>query len=191
MTTDQHDVTQLLEDVRAGKAAASDELFPLIYDELRRLAAARLHHERVNHTLQPTALVHEAYLRLVDQTRITWRSRAHFFGAAANAIRRILVDSARAKKAVKRGGGKAPLVDVDPAATELDLDQILDLDEALETLAAADARAARIVELRYFGGLSIEQTAELVGVSHATVERDWSAARAWLASRLGDRKDEA
>ncbi|MCB9844280.1 MAG: sigma-70 family RNA polymerase sigma factor [Phycisphaeraceae bacterium] len=179
------DITQLLVDVSRGRADATEELLPLVYDELRKLAQSRMRRERPDHTLQATALVHEAYIRLVDQTRITFHSRAQFFSAASRAIRQILVDSARRKRSLKRGGDWER-VELEPAIAEADRLDILALDEALTQLAGADPRAARVVELRVFGGVSIEQAAEMLGVSHATIERDWSAARAWLLARLSE-----
>jgi len=194
MSTDHHDVTQLLEDASSGRAGAADALLPLVYAELRALAADRLKNERPDHTLQPTALVHEVYLRLVDQTRVTWRSRAHFFAAAANSIRRILVDSARKKKADKRGGGwqrvEIDAVKADDGSPGAGPADLLALDVALTELGEMDPRAARVVELRYFGGLGMTQVAEAAGTSLATVERDWASARAWLLGRL-DHPDDA
>ncbi len=176
-----HDVTQLLIAWREGKQGALDDLMPLVYSELRRLAAYYLRRERPDHTLAPTALVHEAYLKLVDQNRIQWQSRAQFFGVAAQMIRRILVDHARGHQAQKRGAG-ALTVTLDEALgvnDGKDLD-ILSLDDALQALAKIDEQQSRIVELRFFGGLSIEETAEVVGVSPATIKREWTVARAFL-----------
>ncbi len=160
---------------------AMDELMPLVYDELRRLAQSYLRNERPGHTLQGTALVHEAYLRLIDQKQVQWQNRTHFFALAAQMIRRILVDHARAHKAGKRGAGapKLSLDEVMGVAGTRDLDLVA-LDDALAELAKIDPDQCRIVELRFFGGLSIEETADVVGVSTATVNREWSAARAWL-----------
>ncbi len=154
---------------------------PLVYDELRRLAQSYLNSERAGHTLQGTALVHEAYLRLIDQKQVQWQNRAHFFGLASQMIRRILVDYARGRKAEKRGSG-APKLSLEealgvPGGTELDL---VGLDDALKGLAKIDPDQCRIVELRFFGGLSIDETAAVVGVSPATVNREWASARAWL-----------
>lgn len=158
-----------------------DQLMPLVYDELRRLAQSYLNSERAGHTLQGTALVHEAYLRLIDQKQVQWQNRAHFFGLASQMIRRILVDYARGRKAEKRGSG-APKLSLEealgvPGGTELDL---VGLDDALKGLAKIDPDQCRIVELRFFGGLSIDETAAVVGVSPATVNREWASARAWL-----------
>lgn len=183
------DVTQLLLDWRRGDPAVGDQLLPAIYAELHRQAERAMRRESPEHTLQPTALVHEAYLRLIDQNRVEWRNRAHFFGVAAQLMRRILVDHARGQHAAKRGGGDRPitLTDVGAAAsTETGLD-VLALHEALETLAAFDPKQARLVELRYFTGLSIEETAEALGISPATVKREWAIARAWLRRELGSK----
>ncbi len=168
-----------------GRSRALDELLPLVYQELKRLASRYLRRERSNHTLQSTALVHEAFLRLIDQDRIQWQNRAHFFGVAAQMIRRILVDYARAQKSAKRGAG-APRLSLDEAlaaGASPDLDLVA-LDEALGKLAAIDPEQERIVELRYFAGLSIEETAEVVGISPATVKREWAMAKAWLYQNL-------
>jgi RNA polymerase sigma factor (TIGR02999 family) len=181
----QPDVTQLLIGSSAGSREALDALFPLVYGELRRLANSYLGREDTGHTLQPTALVHEAYLRLVDQRHVDWRNRAQFFGLAAEMMRRILVNHAQARSAAKRGGGITHVA-LDQAvsfAEERDIDLVA-LDEALSGLAALDARQARIVEIRFFGGLTIEETAEVLGLSPATVKRDWSTAKAWLHRAL-------
>lgn len=179
------DVTRLLTDWRGGDQQALEQLAPLVYDELRRLAGRYLRRERVNHTLQSTALVHEAYLRLIDQSRVQWQNRAHFFGVAAQMIRRILVDHARGHQAAKRGAGVARLSldEALDASAPRDLDLVA-LDDALATLAQLDPQQSRIIELRYFGGLSIEETAEVIGVSPATVKREWASARAWLFREL-------
>jgi len=178
-------ITDLLVAWNDGRPEALEDLLPLVYAELRRLATGYLRHERGDHTLQPTALVHEAYLRLVDQRRVKWRNRAHFYGIAARMMRRVLVDHARARRAARRGGGVElmPLVENLASTSTRDVD-VLALDEALERLAALDERQARIVELKYFGGLSIEETAEVLGISDATVAREWTAARAWLRAEL-------
>jgi len=183
--TDPHHVTQLLQRWSGGDSRALDELTPLVYSEVRKLARSYLRRERPNHTLQPTALVNEAYIRLVDQRRVQWQSRAHFFGIAAQMMRRVLVDHARMRQAEKRGSGENAVV-LDEAlgvsaGRGLDL---VRLDDALEALAVLDARQARIVELRFFGELSIEETAEVVQVSPATVKREWAAARTWLRREL-------
>lgn len=182
------DVTQLLKNWRDGNRAALDELAPVVYDELRRLASSYMRRERVNHTLQSTALVNEAFLKLCDQREVEWKNRAHFFGIAAQMIRRILVDHARAHKAEKRGGG-AGVLSLDEAIgvpEKRDI-EILALNDALEALQALDPKQARIVELRFFTGLSIEETAEVVGVSPATIKREWVAARAWLFREVSRR----
>lgn len=185
MDSSQSQVTHALADVVSGRREAADRLLALVYDELRSLAAAHLRQERRGHTLQPTALVHEAYLRLVCQTDANWQSRAHFFAVAATAIRRVLVDHARRTNAAKRGGDRQRTdiehVDVEAGSDPNDL---AGLDDALELLAKTDGRKSRVVELRYFAGLSIQDTAEVLGVSHATVERDWRLARAWLFNEL-------
>lgn len=177
-------ITLLLDRWSNGDTKAFEEMVPLVYTELKRLAQHLLKNERSGHTLQSTALVHEAYLRLVDQTRIGWNGRAHFFGAAARAMRRVLVDHARARNAQKRGDG-AVRVDLDHVtiAVEPDLD-VLALDRALDELAAFDPERARIVELRYFGGLSVEEAAAILDSSPATVKRHWTVARAWLFRRI-------
>lgn len=179
-------VTQLLIDWGKGDQAALDRLMPLVYSELRRLANNYLRRERANHTLQPTALVNEAYLRLVDQKNARWQNRAQFFGVAAQLMRRILVDHARTHQAQKRGGSdqqRLSLTNVDRAAAKPEID-LLALHEALNELAEMDPQQSRIVELKFFGGLSIEETAEVMGIGHATVERDWKMARAWLRNKL-------
>ena len=185
------DVTQILQAIRQGDASASAELLPLVYEELRRLAQARMAREPNGHTLQPTALVHEAYLRLVDQRQTAWRSRAQFLAVAAEIMRRILVDWARAHRTSKRSG-QWSRVSLDPAAAverRFDVD-LLDLDTALTRLAVLDPRKSRIAELRFFAGLSLEEAGHVLQVSPRTVERDWEAARAWLFKALsGDRSD--
>ena len=181
----QEGVTRLLERWSKGDREALDELMPLVYQELRRLANNYLRRERANHTLQPTALVNEAYLKLIDQQRAHWQNRAHFFAVSAQLMRRILVDHARARAARKRGGSQytVSLSHAQHAANEPDI-ELLALHEALKELAAIDPQQARIVELRYFGGLSIEETAAVMNVSHATIEREWKMARAWLYQKM-------
>ncbi|MEO6723826.1 MAG: sigma-70 family RNA polymerase sigma factor [Blastocatellia bacterium] len=177
-------VTQLLVAWNDGDAAARDELIPLVYAELHRLAQAYLRRERRGHTLQSAALVNEAFLRLVDQ-RVEWRNRAHFFGIAAQLMRRILVDYARSRQNEKHGGDHLHL-ELDEALDEAaarDTDLVA-LDDALNSLAALDPQQSRVIELRYFGGLTIEETAEVLGVSDTTVEREWRLARAWLLREL-------
>lgn len=180
-----HDVTRLLDDLSAGREHALDELLPLVYRELRRRAASYLRRERQDHTLQPTALVNEAFLKLVEQRNVRWQNRAHFFGVAAQAMRRILVDHARTHGRVKRGGaGEQVTLDDEllvAASRSIDL---LALDQALERLSALDERQARVVELRFFGGLSVEETAEVLRLSPATIKREWSMAKAWLYAQL-------
>ena len=162
-----------------------DKLMPAIYDELRRQAARYLRREQPGHTLQTTALIHEAYVRLVDQRNVQWQNRAHFFGIAAQMMRRILVDHARTKKRAKRGGSdvKVSLADATIPVKERDLD-VVALDEALTRLAEIDEQQSRVVELRFFSGLTVEETAEVMGISPATVKRDWSMAKAWLHREL-------
>jgi RNA polymerase sigma-70 factor, ECF subfamily len=179
-------VSQLLMKWSEGDKAALEELMPLVYNELRRLAGNYLRRERQNHTLQPTALVNEAYLKLIDQKSPRWQNRAQFYGVAAQLMRRILVDHARQHRAVKRGGPSQERLSITSAGQlgeKPDLD-LLALHEALEELKTFDPQQERIVELRYFGGLSIEETAEVMGIGHATVERDWKMARAWLRQKL-------
>jgi RNA polymerase sigma factor (TIGR02999 family) len=177
----EQDVTQLLIQWSKGDSAALDALVPLVYDELRRLAQLYLNREKPGHTLSSTALVHEAYLRMVKQKEASWQNRAHFFAVAARMMRRILVDHARKHHYAKRGGGALTL-SLDEAiapAPEREIDLVA-LDDALETLAKLDERQSRMVELRFFGGLSIEETSEVLGVSTPTVKREWASARAWL-----------
>jgi RNA polymerase sigma factor (TIGR02999 family) len=175
------DVTQLLLAWNNGDRGALDRLIPIVYDELRRLARHHMRLEAANHTLQATGLVNEAYIRLVDQNRVNWQNRAHFFGAAAQIIRRVLVDHARARQRLKRGGDavKVSLYDDIGAAEAVELD-VVGLDHALSELAKLDPQQERIIELRFFTGLSIEETAEALNISPATVKRDWATARAWL-----------
>ncbi len=181
---DRHTVTRLLADAADGSEHAVARLLPLVYRELRALAASQLRRERRNHTLQPTALAHEAYLRLVDQ-EIPWQNRSHFFAIAAQAMRRVLIDYARAQHAVKRGAGAARVtLDEAVALVEAQSIDLIALDEALSRLAARDPREAKIVELRFFGGLEVEETAELLHLSPATVKREWVTARAWLKLEL-------
>jgi RNA polymerase sigma factor (TIGR02999 family) len=182
-------ITQLLVAWSDGRREALDELVPLVYAHLRRVAAAHMRREAVGHSLQPTALVHEAFLRLIDVRQITWQNRAHFFGVAARVMRRILVDHARAGRADKRGGGfeRVTLADDVAADSPRGID-VLALHESLERLAALNSRQARIVELRYFGGLTIHEAAEVVGISEATIDRDWTFAKAWLRADLSSTK---
>jgi RNA polymerase sigma factor (TIGR02999 family) len=175
-----HEVTQILQEWNSSDDARA-RLMPHVYNELRRLAQTYLRRERPGHTLQPTALVHEAYMRLVDQSRVEWRSRSHFFSVASQMMRRVLIDYARARASEKRGGGGSRL-SLDEAAIvpEERAADLLALDEALKRLADTDERKSRVVELRFFGGLSINETAEALGMHTATVERDWVVAKAWL-----------
>ena len=188
MPTPEMGVTQLLLKWGEGDEGALDELLPLVYDALRRLAGSYLRRERPDHSLQATALVHEAYLRLVDQKIVGWKNRAQFIGVAAQMMRRILVDHARARHAAKRGGTglKLSLSIADRFVPEKDLDLIA-LDDALNALAVFDAQQSRIVELRFFGGLTVEETAEAIGLSRATIERDWTLAKAWLLREIKNR----
>ena len=181
------DVTSVLLQLGKGDRNALDRLLPLVYDELRRLAAGRLRQERADHTLSPTALVHEAYLKLVQLERIDWKGRAHFFGACAQSMRRILISYARMKKADKRGAGSehVPIHNVVLAAQARPAD-VVALDEALTKLERLSERQARIVECRFFAGMSVEDTAEALGISPATVKRDWTTARAFLNRELAE-----
>lgn len=177
---DSRQVTDLLLQMRGGDTTAIDRLFPLVYQELRRLAHHQLRQERPGHTLGTTGLVHETYVRLVDQTRVEWRDRGHFLVVAAWAMRRILVDYARRNRAARRGGGSVRFsLDHDVPAEERG-EMLLALDEALERLAALDRRLSQVVEYRYFGGLTEQETADLLGVTRRTVQRDWVKARGWL-----------
>ena len=185
METDRDDVTVLLAQLNQGNAQAASKLIPLVYAELRRLAGSYMRRERSDHTLQATALVHEAYLKLVEQRSTNWKSRAHFFGIAAQAMRRILVDHARGHLREKRGGGQRaiPINEALVFAPEQS-QELVKLDASLERLAKLDPRQGKIVELRFFGGLTVEQTADLLGISPKTVKRDWSVAKAWLHGDL-------
>ncbi len=185
MTSTPKEITQLLIAWNQGDESARDKLMPLIYNELRRLARGHLRRERINHTLQPTALVHEAFLRLIDQSQVNWENRAHFFGCAARLMRQILINHAEARRAAKRGGEaeRVSLNDVDQFAVEQGIDLVA-LNEALKNLERIDPPQGQIVELRYFSGLTIEEIAEVMGISPATVKREWSTARAWLRCEL-------
>jgi len=183
--TPASDVTLLLVDLKNGNSQAIEALMPIVYDELRRLASHYLHDENAANTLQPTALVHEAYMRLVDQRMPDWECRSHFFGVAAHLMRQILVDHARRHRSQKRGGGIAPAqIDEVIAFAPSKSDDIIALDDALHALAAIDARKSRIIELRFFGGLSAEETARALDVSVATVGREQRLAEAWLHREL-------
>jgi RNA polymerase sigma factor (TIGR02999 family) len=189
---DSHEVTKLLLAWSEGDKAAMDRLMPLVYDELRRLAKSHMRRERGANTLQTTALVHEAYLRLIDQKEAQWQNRAHFFAIAAQMMRRVLVDHARSRQYQKRGGG-ARRVSFDEALEVSDerAAEVVALDEALTALAEFDERKSRLVELRFFGGLSIEETAEVLGVSPGTVMRDWTLAKTWLQRQINKRGQDA
>jgi RNA polymerase sigma factor (TIGR02999 family) len=187
------DVTALLHAWTAGDVEARDQLMAVLYQDLHRRAAAQLRRERPGHTLQPTALVHEAYLRLVDQRRVAWQNRGQFFGVASQMMRRILVDHARAHRMAKRSGhwARVTLDERVRAIPPVDLD-VLQLDAAMTRLAAFDPRKSQLAELRFFGGLSLEEAGETLGISLATAERDWQAARAWLLKELrGERAHDA
>ena len=182
----RQEITQLLHQWSEGNREGLDQLLPLVYDELHRQAARYLRRERGEHTLQPTALIHEAYLKLIDQREVQWQSRTHFFAIAAQLMRRILVDYARTKHREKRGGDdvKLPLEEAALVAADEKGIDLLALDEALTRLAAMDEQQARVVELRYFSGLSLEETAEALNISRATAARDWNMAKTWLYREL-------
>lgn len=192
MTPEDSDITRLLQGASEGQKDVLDRLFPLVYDELRALARAKLRLESAGHTLNATALVHEAYLKLVDQERVAWQSRAHFFALAALAMRRILVNHAKARSRVKRGGGDSPihLEEVEgslgPHAllSDAQADELMDLDVALDRLQSFNPRGADVVQYRFFGGLAHQEIAEVTGVSEVTVRRRWAAAKAWLRAEL-------
>ena len=194
MTTDPKTLATDIVSALSGSGdvdnATAEDLFPVVYDELRRIAKSYMSRETPGHTLQPTALVHEAYLKLVDQTRANWKGKTHFFAVGARVMRRLLVDHARERGAQKRGGGWQSVTlseALDPLRGDvLDTEQLLDLNTALEQLAVIDEREARVVTLRFFGGLTVEQVAEVIGVSRRTVENDWRHAQAWLRLRLAE-----
>ena len=181
-----NEITRMLIELTDGNQEVVNQILPHIYDELKRLASSYLRRERVNHTLQPTALVHEAYMKLIDQKRVQWQNRAHFFGIAAQVMRRILMDHARKHQADKRGGEaeKLPIEEEILVVSHEKSAELIALDDALQTLAGIDEQKAKIVELRYFGGLSIEETAEVMGVSVPTINRQWRMAKAWLYSQI-------
>lgn len=183
----QHEITQLLAEWSDGNQSALDELYPLVYDELHRLARRYMSRERQGHTLQTTALINEAYVRLVDQKNVHWANRSHFFAISAQIMRRILIDHARRYAYAKRGGG-AQQVSLDEAAavTRTAGSELLRLDEALKSLAEMDPRRSQVVELRYFGGLNNEEIAGVLNISENTVTRDWNMARAWLHQQLSE-----
>jgi RNA polymerase sigma factor (TIGR02999 family) len=184
-STPPHDLTQLLVECRQGNRAALDELMPVVYAELQALAKRYLSGERIGHTLQSTALVHEAYLKLVDQRNVQWQNRAHFFGVAAQMMRRLLVDHARRRNRAKRGnaGTRITLVEGLASVEPVDIDAIA-LDDALTSLERLDPRKGRLVELRFFGGLTVEEIAEVLGTSVGTVKREWRFAKVWLARQM-------
>lgn len=190
-TPSSQEVTELLLAWNSGDAAALDKLMPLVYDELHRLAHRYLSGERAGHMLQTTALVNEAYLRLIDASRVQWQNRAHFFAVSAQLMRRVLVDFARARQYQKRGGGAQQVSLEEALVVSVDRgDELIALDDALTTLATADERASQVVELRFFGGLSIEETAEVLSISPETVKRDWSWAKVWLLRELSNESRE-
>jgi RNA polymerase sigma-70 factor (ECF subfamily) len=185
-----NEASKLLAAVRDGDKAKLPQLVQLVYDDLRKLAHWYLEGERVSHTLQPTALVHEAFLKLIDQSQVDWRGKSHFFAVGANAMRRILVNHAKSRGRLKRGGKLHKLPLDDALTISLDKhDELLALDEALEELAKVDERQATIVELRFFGGLSVEETAEVLNLSKRTIEREWTVCRAWLRRELASQDD--
>jgi RNA polymerase sigma factor (TIGR02999 family) len=181
---DSPQITDLLLELRSGNPEAEERLYALVYADLRRLAHAQLRRERPDHTLGTTGLLHETYVRLVDQTRVEWRDRAHFFTAASSAMRRILVDYARRHRAARRGGSAAHFRLDDDAPAVARGEELLALDEALERLAVLEPRLSQVVEYRYFGGLTERETAEVLGVTTRTVQRDWAKARGWLYQEL-------
>jgi RNA polymerase sigma factor (TIGR02999 family) len=187
MSSSRSDLTALLSGASSGDQDALSALFAIVYDELRQVAAAALRRERPEHTLQPTALVHETFLRLADDSAIWWENRSHFLAIASKVMRRILVEHARGRNAQKRGSGEVKRsldeIDVPMPSVPIDLDLVM-LDEALARLAQLDPRQARIVELRFFGGLTVEETASVIGSSPRTVKRDWQVARAWLRREM-------
>jgi RNA polymerase sigma-70 factor, ECF subfamily len=188
MSSGRGEITVLLSAIRSGDDRAASQLIPLVYDELHRLAAGYMRKERPDHTLQATALVHEAYVRLIGDQNVDWKDRAHFLGVAATVMRRILVEWARARNSAKRGGlrQKVNLDDDSVATLARQIVEVIDLDAALERLSKLDPRLSRTVELRYFGGLTIEETAEVLGLSSKTVKRDWDIAKAWLRDAMSD-----
>jgi len=187
MTNSSGEVARLLAEIRLGREDALAELIPLVYGELRRLAGGFLRKERAGHSLQPTALVHEAFLRLAGQPPLDLRDRSHFMGVSAHVMRRILVEHARRRATCKRGGGIPTRQAPEPSATQVRFEDVLAVDEVLGRLARLDARQACIVEMRYFGGMSAEETAEVLGISRRTVMSDWAMARAWLRAELAER----
>ena len=184
------EVTRLLQDWSGGDKDALDRLIPYLHEELRRLASSHMRRERPGHTLQTTALINEAYVRLIDWKNVRWQSRAHFFGVAAQLMRRILVDFARSRNYAKRGGRDRQMVSLDDASAVSpdSAREIVALDEALQSLSVIDARKSRIVELRFFGGLTIEEAAAVLGISSRTILREWDLAKAWLSRELDSEK---
>jgi RNA polymerase sigma factor (TIGR02999 family) len=191
MEPSQTDVTLLLRRLGAGDHTAREPLVQLVYGELRKIAGARMRSERGDHTLQPTALVHEAYLRLVGQTRVQWRDRSHFFSVAAQTMRRLLVDHARARLTAKRGGGCAAVLSDDRLEDALPLEEILLVHDALDRLEQLDRQQAAVVQLHYFGGLTMQETADALGISRRTAHREWDLARAWLRRGFSAREDDS
>ena len=188
----KNEVTRILGDLRSGHGHAADDLLPLVYQQLRAIAQQNMNNERASHTLEATALVHEAYLRLVGDQELGWDSRAHFFTAAAEAMRRILIEHARAKHRIKRGGNerqRVPLTGLD-LADDHDAEEILAVDDAFRRLETEDSTAANVVRLRFYAGLSVAETAAALGISERSVAREWSFARAWLADALGDERND-
>jgi len=188
MTEVQKPITQILNELKAGRSESLEELLPLVYDELRRLANSYLRKERVNHTLQPTALVHEAYLRLLGQNELEWQNRAHFFGVSARLMREILIEYARGRNRQKRGGEFKTQIALDEAisfSSQKQLD-VVAVDDALLKLEQLDKRQARIVEMKFFGGLTVEEIGEVLAISPATVKREWSSAKLFLYKLLND-----
>ena len=192
MTPPRGEVTGLLAELRSSNKEALAKLIPLVYDELHRLAEHYMRNERVGHTLQPTALINEAYLRLASAEKANWQHRAHFVAVAAGTMRRVLIDHARKQKAAKRGGKQAalPLEDSPEFLSEERSEELIALDEALTRLQELDSRQSQVVELRFFGGLTVEETAEVLGISPKTVKRDWAVARAWLHGEMSKDRSE-
>ncbi len=183
------DVTRIIEAVSAGKASATEDLLPVIYDDLKRIAMSKLSREATNHTLQPTALVHEAYMRLVGTNSDSWENRSHFFGAAAEAMRRILIDHARKKKRIKRGGNSKQLEFNDDMAVEsTEAEELLALDEALNELELLDQQKAELVKLKFFAGMSLKEAAEILSIPPRTADRYWAYARAWLRRHVSEQE---
>lgn len=186
MVEKREDITVLLHELSEGNRGVVDALMPLVYDELHAMAERQMRGERANHTLNSTALVHEAYMKLVDQTRVTWQNRAHFFAIAAQSMRRILINYAQARRAQKRGGGQIlATFDEEQVVRETRAEELIALDEALERLKELNERQCKVVEFRFFAGLTQEEIAEVLDVSVPTVRRDWRLARAWLSRELG------